>query len=438
MIFAVAVALLALFSGAWAVHLVPRGAQTTASCSADFLWANNALGNNPCLVAAYLIGACHSDNWLVPAMTTGGTKYDIPPDACSCSWATYNTLSACAACQGQSGAIQTWATIKTSTNCSSFASAATTYFPPDTPIEGGITIPFWAGTAPTTWNNGIFNTAQAQVLANEKKPDLNPDVSKKKSQPIGAIVGGVVGSIVVLGVGALIFWHMHRRKAQLNPHPPTTIQVAHRPIIHGRSISDLSSKSATTYISHGIHSTYPTSPTIQSHSTGPGSIFGSIQGSIYSAPPPVRVVSPPLNREDVIEPFMTGPRAIPPLNRKASSDTSIQPVNRVQTIPEESSAASPGRRRVNPPAYTPSASQTDLGSQPASRGHRPGRGDKGSQDTQTSWDSYGSRSMADAAGAANSIGFHIPRRSTNTTSPAQHSRQTSGATGAAEDNLPVA
>ncbi|KAJ7585171.1 kinase-like domain-containing protein [Mycena floridula] len=112
---------------------------------------------------------------------------------------------------------------------------------------------------------------------------------------------------------------------------------------------ELSPKSATTgSVSHGMHSAYPTSPTIQTHSNESGSILSSVQQSIFSSSPPARVVARPLSREQVIELFMAGPRAVTPLNRQASSDISVQPVNGVQTIPEENSATSPGRRRVNP------------------------------------------------------------------------------------------
>jgi len=337
-------------------------------------------------------------------------------------------------------------------NCTSLTSDDS-YFPADITIQAGTTIPSWAGTNPTAWTNAQFDVNEAKGFASQGKPDLSPTrLNSKKSTPVGAIAGGVVGGVLVLCAGAVVFWFMRRRKN--GPQRPE------RPI-HGRSMSDLSQKTATTNYHPGFGDgrSYATSPTVRTHSSSAHSIshFGSAQGSIFSSPiqPPARLLSPPppvpllpMNREDVIEPFIVSPtspapRSPPPLRRKASSDTSVQPVVRVEeTIPEEDSST-PGRRRVNPPAYTPSpyASQTQLvSSSPGPgvanreiRGHRPGRGEKGSQDTQTSWDSYGSRSMGVGGGgnvagdAAQQIGFHIPRRSVNTVS-VQHSRQTSAAT----------
>ncbi|KAJ7598442.1 hypothetical protein C8J56DRAFT_1091893 [Mycena floridula] len=229
-------------SVAWAAHFFPRTSQTTAACSVDFQWANNRLGLSPCLVAAHLIGACHSNDWLVPAMTTKGLKYDTPSDACSCSWAAYNTLSACAACQGYPDAIQAWDSIESSPICLTFVANPNTYFPVNTPVEGGITIPLWAailshfvqfgshGSQPsqtTTWYNAIFNITQAQNLAAAGNSDLNPSDSgdtltqslsfttgsnipteasqaaspnkESNSSKIAPVVGGSAAGFVILG-----------------------------------------------------------------------------------------------------------------------------------------------------------------------------------------------------------------------------------------------
>lgn len=278
---------------------------------------------------------------------------------------------------------------------------------------------------------------------------------KKSTTPVGAIVGGVIGALGVLLLGAAAILVIRRRRQR------SIIDGPHRPV-HGRSFSDISQKTGATQ--YQIHATFakpepsyePVSPTIRSRSSRASrahSIFGSVAGSIFSSSSPImttrgpNVGSPPPppavhlpNPQDIIEPFPLPPQSPTPssqsrpLHRKAS-DISEQPVTRA----EESAVAGPSgpsepasRRRVNPPAYTPSpqASQVHLqepqspisvaSRQLRSYGHHRG-GNAGSQDTQQSWDSYSSRNMA-------TRGNSVSRSGNTGGGTVQHSRQTSAET----------
>ncbi|KAJ7223361.1 hypothetical protein GGX14DRAFT_657989 [Mycena pura] len=81
-----------------------RGAQSEALCRPELGWADNTEGFSPCLLTAFVWGACFTGNGDVPALIPGD-HYDNPnsttANLCTCSWAAYNLISACTACQGQ-------------------------------------------------------------------------------------------------------------------------------------------------------------------------------------------------------------------------------------------------------------------------------------------------------------------------------------------------
>ncbi|KZV81111.1 hypothetical protein EXIGLDRAFT_392008 [Exidia glandulosa HHB12029] len=99
-----------------AVGVVEAGIQTEAHCDAAYSWMDNAKGQSPCLVAAYLLGACSADlTWDVGPINLANDSSYAPPgtdnpatfNPCGCSWAVYNLLQACAVCQGEMH-IRTW------------------------------------------------------------------------------------------------------------------------------------------------------------------------------------------------------------------------------------------------------------------------------------------------------------------------------------------
>ncbi|KAJ7700300.1 hypothetical protein B0H16DRAFT_1749079 [Mycena metata] len=398
--------------------LSERSEQTQAKCNDDFNWATSSQGSTPCLLTAYVWGSCFNGNWNVLPLAQG-EQYTNPNSTtandCTCSWAAYNLISACTACQGFDSAVANWAAY--SQSCGGFETNA--YFPSNVTLPTGTAIPSWAGTNPRTWNNAHFDTAQAQLIAQEHKPDLvqgqTPPDAKKSKPPVGAIVGGVVGGVAVLVIGAgIAFWFIRKRnRDHVELANDTGAHPFIRPRIHGRSVSDDSGKSILTPQTMSIiqrpGTIYTTGGTIH---TRTGSAHSLPYGSGYTSP--VRVMSPPptsqlLSREDVIEPFtlrsMSPPS--PGMTRKPSETTMATTYNNHEVsvgafIP--SSEGSSERTRLNPPAYSPYVSpapspepgeRTPTGRADFAPGHRP-RHEKGSVDTQQSSDSSPTHAARDS------------------------------------------
>ncbi|TFK38724.1 hypothetical protein BDQ12DRAFT_651034 [Crucibulum laeve] len=380
--------------------------QTSAVCDSTFSWTYNSKGQTPCLLAAEVLGSCAGGNWIVPALNSTN-KYDNPnsttANLCSCSWAAYNLLSACSACQNFSQAIQNWSFYIQDCN----GKTTNSYFPSSIRLPDDTLIPFWAATNPTQWQDQHFDVNAAKQIADEQKPDLsNTSISPsdKSSKPIGAIVGGVVGGIAVLAlaVGITLWMMCRRRKAARQNGGPVVIE---RPS-HRRSVSDLSSKAGVHLgLGHGYahllpsSSSFVTSPTptslMRTHNPSVHSLsyFGSA-GSMYtSASPPPRTMTSPsptmehVNRENVITPFSIP--AMPPVHTSSSSRKGMDgthPIYDSPTAPPvvrpdaQIADASPSRTRVNPPAYTPSVTDNTSSHRPRRSPHTK----QGSADTQHS------------------------------------------------------
>ncbi|KIM86564.1 hypothetical protein PILCRDRAFT_4486 [Piloderma croceum F 1598] len=77
---------------------------TNAICQPSYSWMSNSLGQNPCLVTAYVEGVCNNGQWNVPKLPLG--EVYLPPNAaqstnpCLCSTVSYSLLAACSICQG--------------------------------------------------------------------------------------------------------------------------------------------------------------------------------------------------------------------------------------------------------------------------------------------------------------------------------------------------
>ncbi|KAF7367650.1 hypothetical protein MSAN_00828600 [Mycena sanguinolenta] len=366
-----------------------RSEQTQAQCSSDFDWAENSLKLTPCLLAAYVWGSCFTDNWNVPQLTQGN-HYDNPnsttANLCTCSWAAYNLLSACTACQGFDSAVLNWAAYEQ--NCTYFLT--NTWFPDNVTLPTGTAIPFWAGTDPTTWSDGRFNSAQAKLIAQENIPDYIQSPGPQKSNP-SAFVGGVIGGVVVLIIGGVAFWFM-RKRDQTHPEEGGVRPYLTRPQIHGRSLSDLSGRilgprSMSMVNSHRPGTIYTTAGTMHTHTA---SVHSLPYTSGYTSP--VHPLSPPL-------PAQMSPPVSMSIARKTSGTTLRSTASSTEflaaVIVHERYAPETERTRLNPPAYSTSASvspassvePTDPTPQSSSftPGHRTRRG-KTSVDTQMSSD----------------------------------------------------
>ncbi|KAJ7022970.1 hypothetical protein C8F04DRAFT_970860 [Mycena alexandri] len=406
--------------------LSERSEQTQAQCTNDFDWATSSQGSTPCLLTAYVWGSCFTGNWDVPQLPQG-SSYTNPnattANDCTCSWAAYNLISACTACQGFDSAIANWAGY--SQSCGGFETD--TYFPSNITLPTGTAIPFWAGTDPRSWNDARFDTAQAKLIAQEHKPDFvqgqTPPDAKKSKPPVGAIAGGVVGGVAVLVIGAAIaFWFVRKRNrdhAELAGETSTHPYI--RPQIHGRSVSDVSGKSILTPQSMSViqrpGTIYTTAGTIHTRTGSAHSLLP--YGSGYTSP--VRVMSPPLtsqlvSREDVIEPFTLRPTSplAPGMTRKPSETTMATTYNNHEVPVGAFIASSEGsseRTRLNPPAYSPYISPasspepgdpTPTGRTDFAPGHRT-RHEKGSVDTQQSYDSSTTHAPHDSASGIDEV-----------------------------------
>ncbi|KAJ7447910.1 hypothetical protein B0H11DRAFT_351159 [Mycena galericulata] len=366
--------LICLFAtSTFAAHsLEGRADQSQAVCSPDFDWADNSQNLSPCTITASVWGSCFTGGWNVPALQSAQQQYTNPnsttANLCTCSWAAYNLISACTACQGFDSAVQNWAAYTQS--CGGFLT--NTYFPSNITLPLGTAIPFWATTNPQSWNDARFDASEAQVLAKEDKPDVVPTVgsSNKKGEapPIGAIVGGVVGGLAVLAIGGIIaFWIIRKRKRQ---HEQLASEHGTHPYMvrppHGRSTSDVSKNSINPQSLSVMHSQRPgtvyTTNTMHTH-TGSAHSLSFVSG--YTSP--VRVMSPPptsyvANREDVIEPYILRPTSPPVSMARKTSETTMRTAynnsegNTLLTpaaIYDRGFLETSERPRLNPPAYSP-------------------------------------------------------------------------------------
>ncbi|KAJ7825179.1 hypothetical protein B0H14DRAFT_2821072 [Mycena olivaceomarginata] len=396
-----------------------RSAQTQARCSTDYDWATNSQLFSPCTLTAYVWGSCFTGNWDIPQLGPN-QSYTNPNSStanlCTCSWAAYNLISACTACQGFDSAVENWAAYDQ--NCSSFLTDS--YFPSNVTLPTGTAIPFWAATDPRTWNDGHFNTAQAKLIAQKNKPDLVQG-HKKSKPPVGAIVGGVIGGVAVLVIGgAIAFLFIRKRKPEQTNEGGTHPYLTRPP--HGRSVSDLSGKSILIPRSLSMANsqrpgTIYTTNTIHTHT---GSVHSLTYGSGFTSP--ARAMSPPLpvqvaNREDVIEPFTLRPTSPPvsmrgPMTRKTSETTLSTEPPAAMVVQERYVPDTGDHARRNPPAYSPypspASSPEPVDPTPSSPrgdfapGHRTRR-EKASVDTQQSYDSSPSHNGGESISAIDDV-----------------------------------
>ncbi|KII86292.1 hypothetical protein PLICRDRAFT_43886 [Plicaturopsis crispa FD-325 SS-3] len=233
--------------------IAPRNAETTAICTKSFSWMKNERGFSPCFLAAYIVGACTRNHaWFIPRLQAGN-KYDVPEgstvNACSCSWASYNLLQACAVCQETGGFAVSWVAYQNP--CSEYLSA-TTYLPEGDTLPNNATLPAWAGTDPKSWTYACFNASEAEALSGSSHPDLVPNSNVDNSSSsqhqisagaiIGSVLGGFVG-LVLLGL-CLAFCILRKRNRDAEKiEPPHTCSVGSPggiddPITQTRTVSD--------------------------------------------------------------------------------------------------------------------------------------------------------------------------------------------------------
>ncbi|KIM37867.1 hypothetical protein M413DRAFT_448139 [Hebeloma cylindrosporum] len=368
------------------IQLHSRAAQSIAVCTQDFSWMDNSKNTSPCQVLASVDALCNNGNWIVPALNAS-VKY-TPPSAsagtatfCTCSWASYNLISACIACQGFPEQISQWSPY--SVDCG--GKLSNTAFPTNLTLPNDVLIPYWAGEDPTKWPGETFNVANAKQIAAEGHPDItNSSNASKKSTNIGAIIGGVVGGVVVicLAIG-LAYYMLRQRQSTESNKLPSNLEKSN----HMRTLSDMTNGSnvnslgyATLTSSQVQDTNVPTSPTILTHSSSIRSIpfMSSIAGSIAtrtqrslgrqpSAGPP------PSSQEDVIAPYTLPPVSNNPDRKQGSGGYPViaepsNPPATVMRVDTTRSVAPTQRARFNPPTYAESS--VDAGSSLDHGNHR--------------------------------------------------------------------
>lgn len=164
-------------------------------CEASFAWMDNDEGQQPCLVAAYLIAPCLASpssaivlglvqGLGIDAYTPPGPAGFYPASTCMCSSVTYSLLSACGICQGFT--YDSWSTwiAQCPANMVSNGQYSDT-------IPSVVTIPQWAFLNITT--GGGFNVASAQATANKNLPDVSASNVPQNTAGSGAKTTGNLG-----------------------------------------------------------------------------------------------------------------------------------------------------------------------------------------------------------------------------------------------------
>jgi len=209
----------------WLAAASSVAGQTTnvTQCISSYNWSINALGQNPCLVAAYLESACGIPGGInIPAIPDVPGDHYLGPNTsqanlCLCSSVTYSMISACAGCQNRT--YTDWVTWSDDCTQVSF----TTFLEP---LPSTVEVPSWAFlNLSLTGNN--FSVAAAEnasassttstslVLTPTLTPSTTVSATNSKSNA-GAIAGGVVGGIVFIATIALVtLWFCIRRKRNM-------------------------------------------------------------------------------------------------------------------------------------------------------------------------------------------------------------------------------
>ncbi|TDL21522.1 hypothetical protein BD410DRAFT_294557 [Rickenella mellea] len=269
-------------------------AQTTnATCLSTFDFLNNSKGQSPCLVAAYVAGACNGGQYDVSALDVG--EHYIGPSTslvnnCQCSSIFYSLMSACGVCQNRT--IITWTSWHA--NCKNIY---LTVYPEN--IPSGTAIPAWAYADVSVLNvfdpnvtlvlksspdsTSSFNPA-TQTGAGPSPSPSNPthvDSTSTKSSNIGAIAGGGVGGVVLIALLALIAFLLIRQRKSNRKNMMEARQYV---VVHGGhqhteeyNAAQMTAGPLHTVSSHRPHDPFdpptspstPAPPTFVSHATEP-------------------------------------------------------------------------------------------------------------------------------------------------------------------------
>ncbi|KAL5511096.1 hypothetical protein ACEPAH_4311 [Sanghuangporus vaninii] len=204
---------------------------SNATCLSNWRDLYNSRGQSPCLVGAYVGGACNGGQYDVGALLDG--EHYIGPasvaaNGCLCSTVMYSLMGACSTCQNAT--IITWSAW--SANCPEvFVQSYPQDIPQDTAVPG------WAYDPIP--NNGTFDVNQAladnspestATLVQSTNTGTRTTTGTASSiaqadggdhddgggSNTGAIAGGVVGGVVGVALLGLLGFFLYRRKRNQN------------------------------------------------------------------------------------------------------------------------------------------------------------------------------------------------------------------------------
>jgi len=245
-----------ILSVLWLAVASSVAGQTTnvTQCISSYNWSINALGQNPCLVAAYLESACGIPGGInIPAIPDVPGDHYLGPttsqaNPCLCSSVTYSMISACAGCQN--GTYTDWVTW--SDDCTQVL--FTTFLQP---LPPSVEVPSWAFLNLTlTGNNFSVVAAEQNASASAASasasassaimtstsviiPTVTPTASASKSKSnAGAIAGGVVGGLVFIAIVTLgaLWFRIRRKRKMVQQAVPFDSQAA---LVSGTAMSQI-------------------------------------------------------------------------------------------------------------------------------------------------------------------------------------------------------
>ncbi|KAH9021563.1 hypothetical protein EDB85DRAFT_414479 [Lactarius pseudohatsudake] len=230
----------------------PVVAQISApNCSVSWKWSFNTLGQNMCMIAAYLMSTCNGGVFTIDALQPGysytGPSNDTDDvNPCKCNTVTYNLISACDACQGSTW--KTWS--EYSFNC-------TTTLPPSTfpnAVPQGTRVPQWAlvdNTLENLWNatkayvtgvtpelepGSLISASTSGSVSPTSSTSSSPSSSSRSGSNTAAIAGSVAGGVAALAaIGALLFYFL--RKRQRSQAPSAVVDGATPPMSQKHPLS---------------------------------------------------------------------------------------------------------------------------------------------------------------------------------------------------------
>lgn len=152
--------------------LLAPAQQSEVTCPEEAQWAFNSLRQSPCVVGAYLLGACEADPSQVLVtkdIADARPGLGLPANACSCSSVTYSLLSVCSACAGAAHPLL-WSAWSSECDPDVVQLRALPYWVPP-----GTAVPTWAFLDITKGN--AFDPVSAGTTASLGEPDVLPSAA---------------------------------------------------------------------------------------------------------------------------------------------------------------------------------------------------------------------------------------------------------------------